>query len=121
MCCGEIKDIIAKTSGIVAGFGSLWIESFFKLPPDRCPATVARTRTCQRCDKNTWLTIGEFVAWAKEQGLLKVARNFTDPTKLPDLPASEYKKRAKLLCRLCKCFIPAKVRSADEHCPIGKW
>ncbi len=114
MCCG-------RTKSILSGYASLWVESFFNLPPDRCPGAVTRTRICQQCEKNTWLTIGEVTAWAKEQGLLKVAKNITDLSTLPDLPAGEQKKGAKLLCRACKCFIPAKVRSADERCPVGKW
>jgi len=26
-----------------------------------------------------------------------------------------------LWCSICKCFIPAKARVEDEHCPMGKW
>ncbi|MCK5604732.1 hypothetical protein KAR91_22775, partial [Candidatus Pacearchaeota archaeon] len=26
-----------------------------------------------------------------------------------------------LWCSICKCFIPAKARVKDEHCPEGKW
>lgn len=41
------------------------------------------------------------------------------------------KKRAKIcadciylrfnVCKLCRCFIPAKIRSLKEHCPLLKW
>lgn len=26
-----------------------------------------------------------------------------------------------LWCSICKCFIPAKARVADERCPLDKW
>ena len=25
------------------------------------------------------------------------------------------------VCKLCKCYIPAKIRVLDEQCPIKKW
>jgi len=27
----------------------------------------------------------------------------------------------KNICKVCGCFIPAKVRSLDQHCPLKKW
>ncbi|MGB2783283.1 MAG: hypothetical protein WBC45_05000 [Atribacterota bacterium] len=27
----------------------------------------------------------------------------------------------RLMCKHCKCFIPAKARSPDAECPKGKW
>jgi hypothetical protein len=30
-------------------------------------------------------------------------------------------KYVRLFCSECKCFIPAKARVKDEHCPLGKW
>jgi hypothetical protein len=26
-----------------------------------------------------------------------------------------------LWCSICKCYIPAKARVEEEHCPLGKW
>ena len=25
------------------------------------------------------------------------------------------------VCKICKCFMPAKTRLPGQHCPIGKW
>jgi len=27
----------------------------------------------------------------------------------------------RLMCKHCKCYIPAKARVPDEKCPLGKW
>ena len=32
----------------------------------------------------------------------------------------KYLKAAKI-CRVCKCFMPAKTRIKQAKCPIGKW
>jgi hypothetical protein len=36
--------------------------------------------------------------------------------------SNECKKfKANKTCALCGCFMPAKVRSSQSHCNIGKW
>ena len=75
------------------------------------------------CDEQTWLSKTEYAGWLKDNGV-EVIANFTELEKLPKLPKYERgsaKGRRNLFCRLCKCFVPAKARVADEKCPLGKW
>jgi len=116
-CCGKT---ISKIVNIVEGNISLLAENLFKLEILKCVDTDTRTRICQQCEKSTWLTKAEYMAYLN-QHKVEAVKNIADLSVLPELPKAEYDKGKKLFCQICKCFIPAKVRVDKEQCPIGKW
>jgi len=116
-CCGETVKAIAN---IAAGNVGYWLESQFRLSIGKCAETDTRTRICQACENNTWLTKGEYRAFIMPR-ITSVIKNIADLSVLPLLPKKDYERRCKLFCRVCKCFIPAKARIESEKCPLGKW
>lgn len=113
-CCGKIKDIAIANIGFS-------IEKVFGLPAFKYEFANERHKTCLGCEKQTWLTKAEWWAWAKEQGLIKVAKNLDDLTEFPMLPKQGRGKGKHLCCMICKCFIPKKIRLKKETCPLNKW
>jgi len=110
-CCGKK---IQKLKNIAIGFANLAAGKKYEF-------TDARIRTCRACDESTWLTAAEYYAWLKTRRFEMRKLGF-DLEKLPPLPKyPQSKKRRRLYCRLCKCFIPAKARVAGESCRLGKW
>lgn len=121
-CCGrKPREIVSAAASIVKGIAGHSIENMFSLPAGKCQDTSRRTRICQQCDDNTWLTKEEVFAWFKDNGIITVIKNLDDLTKLPPFDKKPYRSKTKLMCTRCKCFIPAKVRDENNHCPIEKW
>lgn len=96
-CCG-------KARRIAAGYTHLALKKLGGLSSRKCAAADQRIVICHGCDASTWLSWAEYAAHAGRQ-----------------LPKRGNHKGAKLFCRLCRCFIPAKAYVADEQCPAGKW
>lgn len=110
-CCGKT---IEKAKNIVIGYTLTLFDKHYEFADDR-------TRTCHKCEEQTWLSRAEYLGWLAKHGI-QVANHFTELEKLRKLPKCEYsKKRGLLFCRLCKCWIPAKARIKDESCLLGKW
>ena len=106
-CCRKIKNIVIGYTTLAIG-----VKHEF---------TDTRVGVCQECDYSTWMSMGEYEAWLARYSI-EVLANFVQLEKLPMLPKQE-KRRARrgIYCRICKCYIPAKARVAEEKCPRGKW
>ena len=110
-CCGKI---VHQSLNIAIGYTNLAIGKKYRF-------TDARIRACRDCDENTWMTALEYSAWLLSHGI-EVIENYTQLEKLPKLPKHKMsKKRQKIYCQICKCYIPAKARVKDMICPMGRW
>jgi hypothetical protein len=97
-CCG-------RTANILKGFGRLVWERVTKGKPDE--ETTKRAEVCAACEHRTFLNVSQWAISAVQSG---------------DLPVNhEPGDWDALWCARCKCCIEAKIRVADEKCPLGKW
>jgi len=117
-CCGNKKKTGAKAGNIIKGYSRLAIDELLRLSEEKCEMTYVRINMCRGCEDNTWLSAMRFAAWVS---LHAASQKTLDLDKLPALPKEPKGKGKKLFCRICKCFVPAKVRAADEKCPKGRW
>ncbi len=113
-CCGDNKKKgrIKVAEDIVEGAARrLWPAS-----------EMARWRMeiCDGCDKSTWFTLPEYLAWLAENGI-KVFKNFAQLEKLPPLEIKEYHTFAELYCSICKCNLDGKTRVPDSECLLDHW
>lgn len=115
-CCGKIKTV----SQIAQGNINLLAEKVFHLDSLRHEQGEARQRICLNCEYQTWLTRMEYLVWLSTNAM-GVLKNIEDLSILPPLPKCENGQGKKLFCQLCRCWIPAKTRTHDAKCPIGKW
>lgn len=120
-CCGKnIARNVGKVGAITEGNLRLFINTYFRLPDEQCPMAKARRVACRGCESHTFMGKWEFGLWVvKNGGAVKFLAEIHDLTGWPMLPKQEYKKGAKLFCRVCKCWLPAKSHVAQERCPVG--
>ncbi len=113
-CCGdkENKTVTDKTLEIIEGMA-------LRLLP---ASELARRRMeiCEGCDKSTWFTLPEYLAWLAKNGI-EVFKNFEQLEKLPPLPIREYHSYAELYCSVCKCNLDGKTRVPDTECLLDQW
>ena len=104
-CCGK---------NIIKGYLNLALNK-------KSPSTDKRIRTCQNCTENTWWNFTDYSSYViKHFG--EYVTHLDRLEELPPLPRhGKSKENRKLFCSICKCFIPAKARVADEKCPKDKW
>lgn len=115
-CCGNK---VRKVGQIVQGHVAVVLDAF-GLPEASCVRWASRQLICLQCSDQTWWTRREYLAWVSSQPA-EVLKHLADLTVLPPLEKKAYERGRKLMCRLCKCWIPAKVRVKGEKCPRGKW
>lgn len=116
-CCIETsKKVFAIITGTaLAGFGG-----HFLLPEEKSQISRLRLAVCRQCESSTWLKITDYAGWLKGDGI-EVVKNIADLSVLPMLDKKDYQPRAKLFCRICKCWLPAKTYVKNEQCPLNKW
>ena len=123
-CCGEkiktVADAGRTVTAAIRGNAGYLFERVFGLAVGGSPDTDRRTRICQQCEKSTWLTKKEYIGFVANN-LTGVAANLDDLSRLPELPKETNGKGRNLFCMICKCFVPAKARLQEEHCPLVKW
>jgi len=81
---------------------------------------MARLAICSNCTQVTRMSWGKYIAWLAKHGIKRI----TDLKKLeslPPLPVAKPDAHGPRLCRLCKCCLVIKARSADAFCPLDKW
>ena len=94
-----------KLPAIIKGFGRLTWERITKGKPDN--ETVRRSAICAACEHRTFLSVTQWAIEAVHKG---------------DLPINhEPSEWDALWCSRCKCCIEAKIRVAEEQCPLGRW
>lgn len=112
VCCGKKTE---KAKNILRGYVSLAIKPLSEL-------ASKRLQICQECSMQTWMTLFEYAQWILKHGI-RILKYLDQLDTLPYLPDQQQNQRdqRQFFCRICKCFIPAKVRIKDETCPLGKW
>jgi hypothetical protein len=99
-CCGKK---FGKATSIIKGYAlrALERDSVF---------AAERRRVCDDCDELTFMGWREYIAWMRAQGIRKILRNLDSLTDLIPLPKQSARaNRNEKFCRLCKCWIQAKV------------
>jgi hypothetical protein len=118
-CCGET---IKKLAGISVGYSAVWLDRLFHLPRPKYQYADVRLAICRMCEKSTWLTRQSYVNWIDvHSGKGKFVRDISNLESWPELPVGDQEPGAKLFCRICKCWLPAKAYIKDEKCPLNKW
>jgi hypothetical protein len=108
-CCGKtIKKIRNITKGYVA------------VAIGKSDASLKWIILCKNCEFSTYLSRNDYEVWLLKHGI-KVVRRLGELEKLPMLEKQDFEPGRSLYCRICKCWIPAKVKVQDEKCPLGKW
>lgn len=122
-CCGKkLVETTKKIGTIAEGNIRLFIDRYFRLPSEQCEYARQRRQECRKCKDHTFLTKWQFAGWVIHNGgIVKFLKDINDLIDWPMLPKRDFKKREKLFCRVCKCWIPAKSMIKTEHCPLGKW
>lgn len=113
-CCG--KQLI----NIVSGHAKYNLGKLLGFPEEKFPGYVRRVRICQQCSQATWLTVAEYSDFLSRNAV-DVIRNISDLSVLAPLPIKRNRKKTKLFCSKCKCFVPAKAMVKSEICPENKW
>ena len=88
-CCGNT---IKKGKQIIEGYTNLAIRKRFEF-------TNERIKTCQRCEKNTWLTKKQYALWLIKVGI-KSLWNLAQKeiAILPELVKEKYQAGRVLYC-----------------------
>ena len=116
-CCG---DKIKKLGTIAKSHAQVLYDKVFRVSGVKYEWADDRIRACHKCDKQTWMTRMEYLAWLAEHAK-EVVQNIADLSVLTELPQMDNRSKTKLFCQICKCWIPGKARVKDEHCPMGLW
>ena len=116
-CCG---DNIKKGISIVEGYVLYNYDVLFRLPRPKYEFADGRIRVCQKCDKQTWMSKREYMAWLKDNAR-DVIKKLDQLEILPELPKYGAEHGKNLFCMVCKCFVPAKAYTKEEKCPLNKW
>ena len=76
---------------------------------------------CKSCKKAKNIVKG-FTTLAVDKVLRVNKYEFTDSrVRVCQKCDDKYMIFRRLMCKHCKCYIPAKARVPDEKCPLGKW
>ncbi len=126
MYCGDIikkaSAIIGKAGQIAAGAVLEKVDDVFQLPTERHHMAEVRKTICRQCDMHTWMFESEFWAWVNANGgRKKFYAEIDDLTGWALLPAQEYQKGRRLMCRICKCWLGKKSLLKTAACSKGLW
>lgn len=116
-CCGKK---IKKVAHIVEGHVLFNYDKLFHLPRPKFEFADSRIRTCNKCEKQTWMSKAEYIAWL-EMNAGDVIKNFEQLEVLPELPKHGPEHGHNLFCMICKCFVPAAAYVKEKRCPLNKW
>ena len=116
-CCGKTTQALAS---VAAGYSMFIVDDLFRLPGERSSQANIRLATCRLCGSATWLTLADYAAFLAKHKI-EVVKNIADLSVLPPLNKKDYQPGAKLFCRICKCWLPAKAYVKNEKCPLNKW
>ena len=114
-CCGKLS----KGLSIAKGNMAVVLEKINLLPSDQFIYHSVRLRACRACEHHTYLTESEFLVWIENNGgLVKFVTEIDTLDQWLPLPIQQEQPGAKLFCRLCKCWLPAKAYVKNENCPV---
>jgi len=117
-CCGKIVVL----SNIAEGSLKTLASNMMILPKNKYKFSDTRLDICRKCENHTWLTWYEYWQWVKEHGRIeKFFRDIDNLIEWPLLPKNTYKKKTRLFCRICKCWLPARARLEGQECTLGLW
>lgn len=118
-CCGG-NGKIAKIGSIASGYANKALHDIFFVRGELSDKADVRMAICRACHEQTWMKKAAYKAWLLKNGI-EVLKNLDNLTALPPLDKQDYAQGRSMFCRQCKCWLPAKVYSVAERCPVGKW